>query len=309
VRNIRESIYPEMKDAALHFFEPGYTFMIRGAMMTGHPTVGWIHPSEYPNQKEMTKKLKELDTVDPVSGWRFVRWEGSYEGKEGHWVLGEELSQRENLDRSVRNILTNYRKRLEAMSYFAASGDTLSWCFEIEQEGEDVDIFDDGRFTVKSVPRASEKMRKDFGRVLCFSTETLPPDEQLRSQAMHEEDMVWHCTSFMNHGETSDVTETFFDAMDGRNLPLFLSCSFREWILRHSGHRFEDNYGMSEYFSDLSSWSCEVFSDREMKTKPMDKKVRTLLEEDYGVTESDVLGYVNEVIRQKRYFPNDEGWM
>ena len=305
VRNVQQSRYPEMRDATLHFFQPGNTSRIDRAMKTGYPTVGWLRPSQYPEQKEMTKKLKELETLTPVSGWRIMRWEGSCNGVEGHWALGEELCQRKNLDQRVRNILKSYRTRVQAMSYYAALGDTLSWCFDIDRAPED-EGFDDPRFTVKNAPRASEKMRKDFGRFVCFSAEPLPPDEQLMWQAMQEEDAVWTCTSYMNHGETSDVADTFFDAMEGRNLPLFLTCSFREWILRHSVHRFDEHYHIAELFSDLGLFSCVVYRDGKTEMDPMKENVRTLLEEDYGATLSDVLEYVNKVSRQKRYFQKDE---
>ncbi len=300
IHTIENSDYPELRSASLHFFLDPYTFKSDLAVRLRKSTI-WIHPSEYKNQKELGAKIKDLGQTPVRSGWRTVQWNGRWEDTEGTWILTENTGMREGAEENARHFLQNTKKRLQLMSYYPASSDYSACYFDIEKEDDESDFFDNAPFTVKAVPGATKKFRLDIGRCLCFTTEGPFTEEELIRQLWCEDDLRCQYSQYMNHGETSDVTEEFFDAMKGRELPLFLASMYREWIYHHIGDLFGDGLEITPFLRKAAEWRCTIHPGGKIEADPMEQDLEKLLKR-FDVSAAAAIAFLEEAVRQPHYF-------
>ncbi|MBQ9010755.1 MAG: hypothetical protein IJ088_15725, partial [Clostridia bacterium] len=307
VYTIENSDYPACRNATFHSFYPPNLYNLP-FVAKDKPSTFCIHPSQHPDNKEISKKLKKLAELPVVSGYRILKWEGSWNDTNGTWILAELVSRRKDIEAQAGHILKNEKRRLEAMSYFPAMTDHASCYFIIEKESDESDIFDTLPFTVKSRKGATKQMEQDYGRFLFFTTEgdgSVDRDE-LNRQIWYEEDLIDRYCSYMNQGETTGLTDEYFSALKGRELPMFLASMYREWIFSHIGDLFDsenerDWIEVTPFLRKASHWRCRINPDGTVIPTPMDEKLEALLKR-FNVTPDDITGYLSSVIRQEDYF-------
>lgn len=105
----------------------------------------------------------------------------------------------------------------------------------------------------------------------------------------------------MNQGETADVTDEYFDAMSGRELPLFLSAVYREWIYDHIGDLFDGEMDVNLFAEKASEWKCSINPDGRVESPPMKEGLEAMLKR-FDTTPADVIKYISALVRQKNYF-------
>lgn len=315
---IENSDYPSLQNASLHIFYPSYTFFLPDAAKT-RPSTFCYHPSAYLDAKELTKKLRALEKLPIVSGYRILKWEGSLKDVNGNWALVEIADQRKDITDTARNIMNSEKKRLQAMSYYPACMDPSSCYFEIEKESEEADVFDNLPFTVKSKSGATKRISQDFGRYLFFSNEgPFDNDDELLSQIWRDDDLIFQFTSYMNQGHTVDVTDEYSKAMAGREFPMFLASMFREWIFDHIGDLFKtekdskDPLEVTTFLKKASRWGLTIQSNGTVEPDELmgeiDAELVTLLKR-FNVSPDDIINYLTTVIKQKHYFSDSyERW-
>ena len=303
IHTIRNSIYPELRNASLHYFLPAYTYRL-GIAAKQIPVMACMHVSEYEDQKEIGKKLKELEAIPEISGCRIIRWEGKLRGNAGNWVLIENVEQRKWKVEDARSYLNRYKELLQNMSYYPALDIPMAYYYEIEKEDDETDFFDNAPFTVRFVKGATEKFRKDAGRFLYFSTEDDLPDQQLIHRVWCEEDLWFQYHAFINQSETTDITEEYFDGLAGRELPLFLASMYREWLYDHLKDEITEEWEIGHFARDMKKWTCEIDHSGQITCDPMNKKMRELLAL-FEVTQKDIRDYVARIVQQEKYFSDE----
>ena len=303
VESVRHSDYPQLRDASIHYFFPSYTYGMDKVMKRA-PVSVCLQLSEYPDRKVINQKLKELEKHEEVPGYRILRWKGELEGVEGMWTLVENVSLRSGIEKKARDILRRYKARLQAMSYYTALLDFTSCYFSIESESDEFEFRDNAPFTVKAKPGGTQNLRNNYGRYVCFSTEAPLTDKQLIHRLWCEEDILDRYNAFMNQGETTDITEEYFDAMSGRELPLFLASMFREWIYEHVCGQSCNEDEFMRFLSVTEKWECILHSDGTPEMTDGNQDVESVLKQ-FGVGVQDVTDYLARVIRQKDYFDED----
>ena len=265
------------------------------------PITVCMHVSDYSDKKEIKAKLKELEAMQVSQGVRMLRWKGTFKNVEGEWILLERPDKRSWMVDDVRGYLRGQKRLLQSMSYYPACEHPAACYFDIEQEGDDGAIFDNEPFTVRNAQGAAEKLRQDAGRYLYFSSEEPLKDQELQRLLWCEDDLSYHYRSFINHGETTDITNEFWNGCNGRELPLFIAAMYREWIYDHIGDQFSEEWDVDQFADEARAWSCDISRAGEIvATKPLSKRMRDLLAR-FGVSEKDMLSYMKQNVRQEKY--------
>lgn len=306
INTIHESDYPSLRKASLQFFLPSYSNYARDAMKKIQGMI-CMHASEYDDQKEMKKILKQLEETEEKNKRKIIRWDGELDGRKGHWILMEIPEKHEWMSEDAGSILQQHKHLLSAMSYLNASSDPWAYYFDIECQNEDeyeLSFDDNVPFTVKLVKNAAALFRQDAGRYLYFTEEEPLTDQQLINLQWRQEDMMYQCSAFINQGETTDMTDEFFEAMPGRDLALFIAQSYREWIYDHAGSLFTEKYDAYQLAGDLYDYRCSIASDGSVKAEAFSKKLSSLMKA-FAVTRKDLIEYVQKHASEKKYFSDE----
>ena len=218
----------------------------------------------------------------------------------------ERCDMRDRIASDARGYLNRTKERLQAMSYYTACADPMADYFDIDSETDDYGFMDDTPFKVKFTKGATATLQQDAGRFLFFSTEKLPSDAELIRQCWQDEDIFWQYNTFMNQGETTDITDEFFDGVAGRDLPLFLASMFREWVCDHMFEEFHDTWDVDDFMDEARRWWCTVDSSGALQAEPLKDKMKTYLRY-FGVTRKDIMKYFSEAIHQENYFASEYG--
>jgi hypothetical protein len=204
--------------------------------------------------------------------------------------------------------LKAWKRELQEMSYLEAGCTPYAFYFNIEKEDEKEDeygfgFFDEDKFTVRNGKNAAKRLTMDAGRYLFFTNgEDIPDGDLFRMQA-EQEDICEHFREFMNHGETSDLTDDFFPAVLGRDFILFLAQAYREWICRHMEDLLTDGWDITKFLRDAEACSYRIekggnVSEEEGSSWPegMDR---------FGVSREDVLRYMTDNVLRGKYFSDE----
>ena len=299
---VRNSLYPQVRQGSLRFFQPSYLFEMNVAVRKCPVTI-WLQPSRYRDRKEIRRRLEELEAAEASGGYRVIRWQGKWEETEGTWVLVENTTWRGAAPWDARQIMQSLKKRLQRMSYPEVCTDPAASYFDIESEDGEFSPFGKNDFTVKALKGAAERIREDYGRSLCFTTGEAPDDAEIVRELWRDEDMHYHHQVYTNHGETCGIAEDYFQLMEGREFVLLLSSMYREWVYDHIGDLFagDDELEVTPFFRLAAKWACDILPDGKLEYSPMGKRMKTLLAR-FGASQKDVVEYLKGNIRRKRYF-------
>lgn len=303
IYTIRNSTYPELRDASLHFYLDPYNYRKKYAVKQ-IPCSFCIHTTQYPDQKEMKKYLRQLETAQEENNRKIIRWDGDFEDVSGHWILMENPEQRQWMTDNARELLRRQKSVLKEMSFYAALDNTFSDYYEINPLNEDFDFFDESPFTVNNVKGAAVLFRQDAGRCLYFTTEESIPAAALIQRQWREESLNYMVNAFINQGETTELTDEFFNAMDGRNLTIFLAELYREWIYEHIGNTFTEDFDIEPFSKLASKWECEIDPDDTVHSEPFDKQLEPLLDA-FSVTRTEIQEYMKENVKSTKYFSDE----
>ena len=303
VYTIKHSDYPELRNAELLFFRNAYTYMHDEAVKQ-IPTTFTIKPSVFMDQKEMKRRIRELEKLEYTEGRRILRWDGDYNGVGGHYVLLELKERQETAYETAGDTLNRYKKRLQAMSFYDASNTPVSSYYIIEADQDEIGVFGDGPFTVRFVPGATKTLRQEGGRFLIFTTGEPLSDEWIIRNTWADDDKWYVFDIFMSQQESEEVTDIFTQGMRGRDLCLFLAAVLREWIYDHMKEDFGRDMDVDEFAEYASRWRCEVYPDSRIEPGEMDDTLREWLAR-FGVTKTDILDYLREKISQTDYFSDE----
>ena len=307
IHTIRNSTWPLLRKAGLRLYMHPYHFTEEAA--AGQiPLTLCMLPSEYEDGKEIRKRIKELEKVPFERGRRMIRWEGNLTDTPGKWALMEIREKRENVVSNSGYFLKIWKGELQEMSYLEAGCTPYAFYFNIEKENENEDeygfgFFDEDKFTVKNGKNAAKRLTMDAGRYLFFTNGEEIPDEELFRMQAEQEDICENFREFMNHGETSDLTDDFFPAVLGRDFILFLAQAYREWIFRHMEDLFTGSWDVTQFLRDAGECSFGVEKggnvyeeERSSWPEGMDR---------FGVSREDILRYMSENVLRGKYFSDE----
>ena len=311
IYTIRNSSWPLLKEAGLRLYKYPYHHLEERAAGKIPLTLCML-PSEYSDAKEIRKKIKELEKAPFEGGRRMIRWEGNLADTPGNWALLEIRRTREEIVKNPGYFLKAWKKELKEMFYLEAEYTPFAFYFDIDrvidnEEDYGFSFFGDDPFTVKTGKNASKRLTMDAGRYLFFTNGEEIPEEELFRMQFEEDDVIERFREFMNHGETSDMTEDFSPALRGRDFILFLAQAYREWIYRHMEDLLTDGWDITKFLRDAGKCSYRIerggnVSEKEGSSWPegMDR---------FGVSREDVLRYMTENVQRGKYFSDEyKGW-